>query len=145
MEIQVSKSRRKVMIAVDSGAAVGHQRRKLSRDPPTRPSARSRGGVQYVNANGSKMPSRGEKLVPVNIGGGDHCALKLQVTDAQRTLLSVSKVCDGGHEVVFRSDGGFIRYVETNRKIGEFQRVIGVYRMEVEVEEDATAGFSWPK
>ena len=52
----------------------------------------------------------------------------------------MSKVCDGGHEVVFRSDGGSIRHVEINRKIGEFQRV---YRMEVEVEEDATAGFSW--
>ena len=68
------------------------------------------------------MPNRGEKLVPVKIRGGGHCALKLQVTDAQRTLLSVSNVCDGGHEVVFRSDGGFIRHVESNRKIGEFQR-----------------------
>ena len=67
------------------------------------------------------------------------------MTDAQRTLLSVSKVCDGGHEVVFWSDGGFIRHVETNRKIGEFQRANGVYRMEVEVQVDATAGFSWPK
>ena len=57
----------------------------------------------------------------------------------------MSKVCDGGHEVVFRSDGGFIRHVETNRKIGECQRVNGVYRMEVEVEEDATRGFSWPE
>ena len=47
--------------------------------------------------------------------------------------------------MVFRSDGGFIRHVETNRKIGEFQRVNGLYRMEVEVEEDATAGFSWPE
>ena len=110
---------------------------------PTRPSPRSRGGVEYVNANGSTLPNRGEKLVLVKIRGGGHCALKLQVTDAQRTLLSVSKVCDGGHEVVFRSDGGFIRHVETNRKIGKFQRVNGVYRMEVEVEEDATAGFSW--
>ena len=67
------------------------------------------------------------------------------MTDAQRTLLSVSKVCDGGHEVVFRSDGEFIRHVETNRKIGEFQRVNGVYRMELEVEVDATGGFRWPE
>ena len=45
----------------------------------------------------------------------------------------------------FQSDGGFIRHVETNRKIGKFQRANGVYRMEVEVEEDATSGFSWPE
>ena len=59
--------------------------------------------------------------MPVKIRGRGHCALKLQLIDAQRTLLSASKVCDGRHEVVFRSDGGFIRHVETKRKIGEFQ------------------------
>ena len=146
VEIQgVSKSRRKVMITVDSGAAESVTSEQNLPEIPTRPSARSRGGVEHVNANGSTMPNRGEKLVPVKIRGRGQCALKLQVTDAQRTLSSVSKVCDGGHEVVFRSDGGFIRHVETNRKVGEFQRVNGVYRMEVEVEEDATAGFSWPE
>ena len=59
---------------------------KLPRDTDT---ARSRGGVEYVNANGSTMPNRGDKLVPVKIRGGGQCAQKLQVTDAQRTLLSV--------------------------------------------------------
>ena len=47
--------------------------------------------------------------------------------------------------MVFRSDGGFTRHVDPNRKIGEFKRVNGVYTMEVEVEDDATAGFSWPE
>ena len=37
---------------------------------------------------------------------------------------------------MFRSDGGFTRHVETNRKIGEFQRGNGVYRMEVEVDDE---------
>ena len=91
------------------------------------------------------MPNREEKLVPVKIRGGGDCALRLQVTDVQRTLLSVSKVCDGGHEVVFRSDGGFIRHILTNKKVGEFQRVNGVYRMEAEMEESVETGFNRPE
>ena len=83
--------------------------------------------------------------MPVKIRGGGDCALRLQVTDVQRTLLSVSKVCDGGHEVVFRSDGGFIRHILTNKKVGEFQRVNGVYRMEAEMEESVETGFNRPE
>ena len=76
VEIQgVSKSRRKVMITIDSGAAESVTSEQNFPEIPTLPSARSKGGVEYVNANGSTMPNRGEKLVPVKIRGG-HCALK---------------------------------------------------------------------
>ena len=86
-------------------------------------------------------------MVPVRfLGNEGRAALKLQVTDVQRTLLSVSKICDSGHEVVFRSDGGYIRDVRTNTKVADFQRANGVYRLEAELDKGATSsGFSRPE
>ena len=57
------------MITVDSGAAESVTSEQNFPEIPTRPSARSRGGVEHENANGSTMPNRGEKLVPVKIRG----------------------------------------------------------------------------
>ena len=62
VEIQgVSKSRRKMMITVDSGAAESVTSEQNFSEIPTRPSARTRGGVEYVNANGGhNAQSRGK-------------------------------------------------------------------------------------
>ena len=84
--------------------------------------------------------------MPVRLSGGNApAALRLQVTDVQRTLLSVSKVCDAGHEVTFRKDGGDIRHVETGELVARFKRENGVYRMEAEIDADNTSGFSRPE
>ena len=64
VEIQgVRKSRRKVMITVDSGAESVTSEQNFP-EIPTRPSSRSRGGVEYVNAKGSTMPNRGKSWCP---------------------------------------------------------------------------------
>ena len=63
VEIQgASKSRRKVMITVDSGAAESVTSEQNLSEIPTRPSARSRGGVENENANGSTMPKSSGKV-----------------------------------------------------------------------------------
>ena len=36
---------------------------------------------------------------------GHKCALKMQVTDVRKPLMSVSKICDAGHKVTFTKDG----------------------------------------
>ena len=100
----------------------------------TTPSQGSRNGVEYVNANGATMPNRGEKRIPIKTGNGSECTLRVQVTDVQRTLLSVGRVCDTGHEVVFHKTGGYIRHVKTGKTF-DFKRVAGVYRMEVDIDE----------
>ena len=142
----VARPNRRVSITIDSGAAESVTNEKHFPEVQTVESDGSRRGVEYVNANGSTMPNRGQKVVPVKLsGGGTPVALRLQVTDVQRTLLSVSKVCDSGHEVTFRKDGGDIKHVETNTVVARFQRVNGVYRMDAEVEDDQTSGFSRPE
>ena len=64
----------------------------------------------------------------------------MQVTDVQTPLMSVSRVCDEGHRVVFTRDGGYIEHEESGQKT-EFMRVDNVYRLNVEVAQ-ADADFS---
>ena len=102
----VTGRKRRVSITIDSGVAVSVTNEKHFPEVKTLESDGSRCGVEYVNANGATMPNRGQKLVPVRLSGENvPAALRLQVTDVERTLLSVSKVCDSGHEVTFRNNG----------------------------------------
>ena len=65
------------------------------------PQFKVRNGVQYVATNGNMMPSKGEKDVKVTTEEGHRCVLKMQVTDVQKPLMSVARICDAGHKVTF--------------------------------------------
>ena len=137
------REKRKLTITIDSGAAESVVNERTVPQVPTVPSMGSTAGVQYVNANGSRMPNRGEKRVPVLMGDGTPLGLKLQVTDVHRTLLSVGKVCDTGHRVVFEEWGGYIENIATGQQF-KFDRRDGVYRMDVELDEES-AVFNGPQ
>ena len=104
-----------------------------------KPSKGSRGGVKYVTANGSLMNNKGEKDVKVRTKEGHKCVMKMQVTDVQKPLMSVSRICDAGHHVVFLRDGGYIEHEKTGQRT-EFARVDNVYCLNVHCEK----GFSRP-
>ena len=42
----------------------------------------------------------------------------MQVTDIIKSLMSVSRICDTGHQVVFNSNGGFIEHLESELERG---------------------------
>ena len=137
------KKKSKLVVTIDSGAAENVISGKEAPHVPTRPSPGSLSGVEYVNANGATMPNRGQKVVPVRLSDGSACSLKMQVTDVKRTLLSVGKVCDAGHRVVFEATGGYMEHIESGKKFA-FERVNGVYRVEVDIENLAS-GFTRPE
>ena len=60
------------------------------------------------------------------------CNLRMQVTHVRKPLMSVSRVCDQGHEVIFRRDGGVIRHITTGQETS-FVRRDGVYRMSLKM------------
>ena len=63
----------------------------------------------------------------------------MQITDVNKALMSVAKIGDAGHTVVFRHDGGVIR----NNSSGEetqFRRE-NVYRLKVKLPD---SGFTRP-
>ena len=88
----------------------------------------------YTAANGDMMPNRGCKKVKVTTNEGQLRTMNMQVTDVNRALMSVAKICDAGHTVTFTTDGGVIQ----NSRSGEetkFRRENNVYRMKVKLNE----------
>jgi hypothetical protein len=67
----------------------------------------------------------------------------MQITAVNKALLSVSKICDAGHEVVFTQTGGKIVHCETGQ-IVNFRREDGVYRLKLKVLGEPATGFTRP-
>ena len=122
---------RRIELTIDSGAAehvVG------PRDLPHIPIAPSRKHVQYTMANGHKTTNRGEQQVMALTHEGQEITFKAQVTDVHRPLMSVSRICDKGHRVVFESHGGYIESLTIGERI-HVRRDHNVYRLQVDVPE----------
>ena len=68
---------------------------------------------------------------------GHKCVMKMHLIDVQKPLMSVSRICDAGHRVVFLRDGVYIEHEKTGQRT-EFARVDNVYRLNVQCEK----GFS---
>jgi len=100
--------------------------------------------VKYVAAAGKVISNEGEKHVQTQTSEGHMCGIKIQVAQVNKALLSVSKICDVGHEVVFTKDGGKIIHKESGQ-IVHFRRVDGVYRLRVKVVRESGTGFTRPE
>ena len=94
----------------------------------------------YVMANGSKASNRGEQSVIARTADGHAINFRTQVTDVHRPLMSVSRICDGGHRVVFESGGGYIESLESGERI-HIRRDQNVYRLRVDIPGDCCDGF----
>jgi hypothetical protein len=121
-------------ITIDSGASENVISENMAPQFKVKPSQGSREGVRYVTANGQTMANRGEKDVKVVTDEGHRCMLKMQVTDVQKPLMSVARICDAGHKVVFAKEGGVIEHEITGQKT-RFRRIDNVYRLKVGVAE----------
>ena len=58
----------------------------------------------------------------------------MQVHDVQKSLVSVSRICDARHHVEFLNDGGYIEH-ERTRQSTEFAREDNVYRLKLHCEK----------
>ena len=119
-------------ITIDSGAGENVMPEYMAPSTPVQESKEA--GVLYTAANGDTMPNRGCKRVKITTKEGQLRTMNMQVTDVNRALMSVAKICDAGHTVTFTTEGGVIR----NNKSGEetkFRRENNVYRMRVKINE----------
>ena len=130
-----------IWFTIDSGASENVIGPDMAPQFPTRPSKGSREGLSYVTANGSFMPNRGEKEMRVTTAEGNHCMLRMQVTDVHKPLMSVARICDAGHEVTFKRNGGVIVNEDTGASTA-FARVDNVYRLCVNLSPNAAPGFT---
>ena len=119
-------------LTIDSGAGENVMPGYMAPYTPVTESKEA--GVMYTAANGDMMPNRGCKKVKVTTKEGQLRIMNMQITDVNRALMSVAKICDTGHTVTFTTDGGVI----WNLKSGEetkFRRENNVYRMTVKLNE----------
>ena len=119
---------------VDSGAGENVMSEHMAPQVPVQHSSEQDAGVVYVAANGNTMANHGKKVLHVCTQEGQHKRMNMQVTDVNKALMSVAKICDAGHTVVFRHDGGMIR----NNISGEetqFRRENNVYRLQVKLSD----------
>ena len=98
--------------------------------------------MQYIAANGGKMPNLGEKKVHFKTKSGMESNVVFQVTDARKPLASVSKIVKKGNRFVFEPDGAYIENIASNKKI-KLEEINGTYHMDVEYMMD-DADFTRP-
>ena len=121
-------------LTIDSGAGENVMPEYMAPHTPVQHSSEQDAGVVYTAANGDTMPNRGRKVVRVTTKEGQHKSMNMQITDVNRALMSVAKICDAGHTVIFTADGGYIRNTLTGDETA-FRCENNVYRMQVRVNE----------
>ena len=119
-------------LTIDSGAGENVMPGYMAPYTPVTESKES--GVMYTAANGDMMPNRGCKRVKVTTKEGQLRTMNMQITDVNRALMSVAKICDAGHTVTFTTEGGVIRNIKSGDET-KFQRENNVYKMTVKLNE----------
>ena len=74
---------------------------------------------------------------------GVPCMVDFQIADVSKPLMSVGKICDQGHEVVFRRDGGVIRSLYDGTET-RFARDKGLYMLNIWSPLPDGQGFTRP-
>ena len=98
-----------VDFAVDSGASETVIGEHVVSNVPTLPSAASSRGVKYEVANGDTIPNLGEKTLSCTTDAeGFTRHLKAQICEVSKPLMSVHRLVEAGHTVVFSPSGSYI-------------------------------------
>ena len=118
-------------ITIDSGAAESVLPQGMLNEIQLQQSEGSKKGVQYIAANGGKMPNLGEKKVHFRTKDGMESNVVFQVTHARKPLASVSKIVQKGNKVVFSPAGSYIENIQSGKRI-ELGEANGTYYMDVE-------------
>ena len=127
-------------VTIDSGAAENVLSEECVPSVKTTPSEGSRARMNFLAANGDKIPNQGEKKLRVVTQEGLERSMLFQVAPVTKPLGSVSKICKKGHRVVFDDDGSYIE----NKITGEYMNLReknGVYVLDVWLNNADAWGF----
>lgn len=130
---------RRGRITIDSGAAESVMPASEVPEVPIKESEGSRRGVNYVAANGSKMPNLGEKNIRFSTKDGTRSGIVFQITHTRKPLASVSKIVKKGNSVTFSPEGSHILNLRTGRKI-DIEEANGTYYIDVEYMTGSRTG-----
>jgi hypothetical protein len=91
---------------------------------------RKSAGVEYVCADGGRVPNLGEKDVSGLTFDGKNFACNFQVTNVSRPLLAVAKLTAAGHGVWFGKNHGVITHGVTGEET-VFPKKHGVFVLQI--------------
>ena len=131
-----------VDFAVDSGASETVVSEDMVTSVVTKPGAASRRGVAYEVANGEVIPNMGEKEIRcLTHEEGVKNIICAQVCDVSKPLLSVHRLVQAGHTVVFGPGGSYIQDGSTGQAMW-LRESGGMYNLKLWVPRNpASAGF----
>ena len=120
----------KVQVAIDAGAAASVMPEWLLRGHTALPSEGSKKGVQYLAADGGRIPNLGEVHLGFLTKEQHRCRITFQVANVKRPLLAVGTLTKAGNDLHFTASGGQIVNRRTKRIIN-FTKVDGIYVLEL--------------
>ena len=134
----------KITLIVDSGASDTVMPPKVCKAAEIRHS--SKVGTIYEVADGSEAKNLGEKLCEMKVNEDDTTGLEIafQVVDkVNKALLSVHRVCEQGHDVVFSKRKGDYIFLNGNSETSiPLRSVAGTYEIDVWIRPGSGGGIS---
>ena len=97
-------------------------------------------GVEYEVANGIRIPNLGEKVFKGHSDDGIIKSLTAQVCDVNKALLSVRRIVENGHKVVFDKSGSYIEDKSSGEKMW-LREEGGMYMLKMWVRAPAKGPF----
>ena len=98
----------------------------------------SKVGIEYEIANGESLENLGERrcVLKTSVDQPDNMAMMMsfQVVDVSKALLSVAKVCEQGHAVLFEKTRGAILVAGDPKNRIEFRKVGNTFELDVWVK-----------
>ena len=104
-------------MAVDSGATETVVSEEMVKAVETQPGEAMKRGVRYEVASGDLIPNLGAKCFTAVGEEGQARAIKAQVCEVNKALLSVHRMVQAGNTVVFSRNGSYAQDDETGEKI----------------------------
>ena len=128
-----------IEMAVDSGATETVVGENMIKGVETKPGEATRRGVQYEVASGDLIPNLGEKNFLAYGEQGQARAIKAQVCDVNKALLSVSRMVQAGNTVVFSKSGSYVEDEQTGERI-PLREQGGMYMLKLWVKSPGFTG-----
>ena len=144
----VSHGWEKVTFIVDSGASETVMPLKVCTSAPIVRTPKV--GTPYVVADGAEIYNQGERVCHMKIAEGatGGMTMAFQVVDVSQALLSLYRVCEQGHSVVFsKKKGSYILVDGDPGNMIPLRLAGGTYELDVWLRPasgDAEAGFARP-
>ena len=128
-----------IEMAVDSGATETVVSEDMVKAVETKPGEALRRGVRYEVASGDLIPNLGEKCFTAVGESGQARAIKAQVCEVNKALLSVHRMVQAGNTVVFSKQGSYAQDDETGERIYMHEKG-GMYMLKMWVRNPSFQG-----